>query len=168
MKTIIALALLVLISLAGCGGSGLNGNWIGQWQGTTLTLEGRSDGTVVFNGSNFGAKWSGNHAILIPYDTQQQAGFLVMMVDAVLNENGRVVDQEEMKSLNNAANPPAIRGGKKAPADAPSMSPDDAKKKLKKLAFRIPVRWVDSDHIDLGGAGPYKEQFPAFGFTRTK
>jgi len=42
---------------------------------------------------------------------------------------------------------------------------------LKKFAYRIPVKWVDSDHIDLGGVSKSPTgQFslPAFGFTRAK
>ena len=150
MKKIIALlTILFSVSITGCGG-GLNGNWTCHTQGqngaVTLNLECRSDGTVVFNGSNFGATWSGNHTILVPLvedNMNESAQLLRMMADAVVNENGTVIDEKELATI-------------------------DAKNKLKKLAFRIPVKWIDSDHIDLGGVK--KEQFslPAFGFTRAK
>lgn len=247
---LVALCLMALES--GCGGGGLNGNWTCHTQGqsgaVTLNLECRSDGTVVFNGSNFGAKWSGNHAILVPVaeNGMNESGQLLMaMADAVVDANGRVVDPKEMESINRAADydanrntvqglterqrrdifailypllPKDAHGGLLGPRGsdsldaqhwaewvrirreknlpesvliqivnegvghkwatiplppAPSISPDDAKSKLKTFALRIPVKWIDSDHIDLGGVpfgGVAKQEVtpPAFGFTRTK
>jgi hypothetical protein len=246
-----AVVLSLLAVAGGCGGGGLNGNWTCQTQGqngaVTLNLECRSDGTVVFNGNNFGAKWSGNHTILVPLEEDgmnESAQLLRMMADAVVNENGTVVDEKELASINKAAyyrpQPDNIRfsltetqrkelfadlihasdkygknlnmnNAPKAckdewhrlatlklksqgatidqqvndilsegynsswstttpttPASVPAMSPEDAKNKLKTLLFRIPVKWTDSDHIDLGGVKKSDFSLPAFGFTRTK
>ena len=65
-----------------------------------------------------------------------------MMADAVVNENGTVIDKKELASITPAAK--------------------------KKLFLRVPVKWIDSDHIDLGGAKNGDFSLPAFGFTRSK
>ena len=142
--------LFFLTFITGCGKS-LNGKWTCNMQvrdkAITLNFECRADNTIIFNGANFGATWNGEY-ILIPCDEirnkieyNESAQLLAMMADAVINKDGTVVDDDKIRTTKPTKN--------------------------EKLFLRIPVKRIDSDHIDLGIKKDISP-LPILGFTKTK
>ena len=191
-------SVILLLILTGCG-SGLKGTWTchisSMTNFNTITLECRSDGSVVMNGSNFGAKWSGNHTILVPYNpVDYVAGeILYGLAEDVVDANERIVSEEkDLKPLREARSieemrmadrelirkmsdnelAEAIQEEDRAIKENQTII-EENKKIASKWFRRILVKWVDSDHIDLGGV-PSTEQknhgfsTSALSFTRTK
>ena len=189
-------SVILLLILTGCG-SGLKGTWTchisSMTNFNTITLECRSDGSVVMNGSNFGAKWSGNHTILVPYNpVDYVAGeILYGLAEDVVDANERIVSEEKdlkplrearsMKEMRKGSNRELIRKEYQAiqeenqDIEKENQPIREENEKIKSKWFRrIPIRWIDNDHIDLGGVPSTERKNHGFStsaarsFTRTK